>query len=376
MLALAPGAAAQTGNAEAFRQTGLQYYRAGQIASAIEAYQSAIELDPLNPQLYLEKADIFLSAGRPEDAEATLSEASMRFPDSRAAGPAYNLLYHDLAEMWASGGRLGKARDAMQAASRFEGRVSPAVIYKRIGDFSSDLLRLDDALVAYRRALEIAPDDLGARLALANLHLRRNSLDEALDEFAAILRVAPESVDAHHGVAEAHRRRGDFAEAAEAAARTLELSPGQPGAWYIRGVALMRLGRDQEAQDALERYRQIQSDAAGEEHRQREINAYLRGSADLELRGEVGQAIALYQEGIRSYPDASALYLGLGTAQSEAGLHRDAIATFLEWLERGGADTAMAHRSLAREYALIGDLEASERHDALAAGGLSVDTNP
>jgi tetratricopeptide (TPR) repeat protein len=360
---------AQSETSESLRQTGLLYYREGHIANALDAYQRAIQEDPLYEHLYLERADILLADGRPGDAEAMLLEASRLFPDSRS--PAYNLLYHDLAEMWVASGRLGKARDAMDMASRVPGPISPAVVHKRIGDFNTDLLLLDEALAAYLLALEHAPDSFGTRLALANLHLRRNSLDDALAEFNALVGTDPGSVDANNGIAEVHRRRGDFKEAAEAAGRTLELSPDHPGALYIRGAALVRLGRSAEGREALDRYLRLMSDTQAEEHRQRDINAYRKGGMDLQVRGELQAAIELYGEGLRSYPDSPALYLALGAAQSEAGAHRDAIGTFLAWLESGAADPALAHRSLAREYALIGDMEASERHRELSDARLA-----
>ena len=366
-----PDALAQSADAEAQRQLGLSYLRDRQLGNALDAYQRALDLEPENEILYLEKTDIFLSAGLPEDAEDALAEAVERFPDSTS--PAYNLLYHDLAEMWASTGRLGKASTAMELASRVNGPVAPRLIFKRIGDFNTDLLRLDTALTAYQTALSMDPANIVTRVALGNLQLRRNSLDEALAEFTTVLSTDAGNVSASHGIAEIYRRRGEFAEALGAADRVLDLIPRHRGALYIRGAALVRLGRREEGQRTLETYRRLQANARTEDERLRDINTYRTGGMDHVLRGRYQEAIELFEAGIRSYPDAAELHLNLGRVQGEAGRHEDAIETFLAMLERGIGDSAVAHQNLAREYLLVGDIEASDRHRDLYEAALGAE---
>lgn len=140
--------------AGALRQDGLEAFAEGRLAAALDAYAQAIEAAPDREQLYLEMTDIYLAAGLPGDAETQLARTRAYFP--RSGQPAYNLLYHDLAELWASKGRLRKASDAMTEATGFDGPVDPAVSWRRIGDFNTDLMRLDIALDAYRNALAAA----------------------------------------------------------------------------------------------------------------------------------------------------------------------------------------------------------------------------
>lgn len=360
-----PAAESQVADAESLRQEGLDHLRNRQFGRAVEAYEKALELDPGNEILYLESADILLGAGLPEDVEAVLGRARSRFPDSR--DPAYNLLYHDLAEAWAASGRLARAAEAMTAAARVAGPIDAALVQKRIGDFSTDLLRLDAALDAYRRALELDPGNPVTRLALGTLQLRRNALDDAFDVFSGLLSDYPQNPDALHGIAEIHRRRGEFEAALEAADGVLASVPEHRGALYIRGTALVRLGRREEGTESLERYRELQASAQAEEHRLRDINAFRAGGMDLVIQGRYEEAIALFEGGVRAYPDAAPLQISLGEAQAEAGRHRDAIATFLGMLERGIGQPRLAHESLAREYRAVGDDEAGNRHQSLAA---------
>ena len=349
--------------AAAQRQMGLDAFRDGQFGMAIEAYRRALELTPDAENLYLELSDIHIAAGLPTEAESLLAEASERFGDS--SSPAYNLLYHDLAESWVDHGRLGAANEAMAAASRRAGPVPAGLIFKRLGDFNTDLLQLDRALAAYRAALDLEPGNLAIQVALGNLHLRRNSPDEAEAVFSGVSNAAPNNVTALHGIAEIHRRRGEFEEALRAVDDVLGQAPDHRGALYIRGIALVRLGRRDEGGRDLEKYRQLLAESQAEEHRRRDINTFLTGGIHLVLGGEYAEAIRLFEAGIASYPDSGQLYLRMGQTQGEAGRHDAAIATFLSMLDLRVGDAAVAHRNLVREYRGVGNIEASMRHQAL-----------
>lgn len=375
LLLLAVSLRAQTPDAEFQRQTGLDHLRDRQFGLALEAYRQALELDPDYEILYLETADIYLASGLGEEAEGLLEEATARFPGSTSS--AYNLLYHDLAELWASDARVTRAADAMEAAARFEGPVPLSEIHRRIGDYNADLLRLDRALAAYEESLAFDPGNAATRLALGTLELRRNDLDAALAAFEAVLGEFPDSVDALHGVAEVHYRRGDFTSAAPAASQVLQRAPDHRNALYIRATSLVRMGRGNSltAQD-LERYSRLQAEAQAEEHRVRDIRTYRTGGMRHLLGGRYDEAIALFRAGIDAYPDAAALHLALGQAQSEAGRHDAAVATYLSMLDAGLGESALIHRDLAREYGLSGDVDSSRRHQALYEAGLEAGQRP
>jgi tetratricopeptide (TPR) repeat protein len=375
LLLLSVSLSAQAPGAESQRQTGLAHLQDGQFGVALEAYRRALELDPDYEILYLETADIYLASGLGEEAEGILEEATARFPDSTS--PAYNLLYHDLAELWASDAGVTRAADAMEAAGRFQGPVPLSQIHRRIGDYNADLLRLDRALTAYEESLALDPGNAATRLALGTLELRRNDLDAALAAFEAVLQEFPDSVDALHGIAEVHYRRGDFTRAAPAASQVLQRVPDHRNALYIRATSRIRMGRrDALTVQDLERYSQLQAEAQAEEHRVRDIHTYRTGGMRHQLGGRYDEAIALVRAGIEAYPGADVLYLALGQAQSEAGRHDAAIATFLSMLDAGLGESALIHRNLAREYRLFGDVDSSSRHQALYEAGLAAGQRP
>ncbi|MBI2150373.1 MAG: tetratricopeptide repeat protein [Acidobacteria bacterium] len=350
-------------DAETRRKLGQAYFRERQSKPALDQYQEALRLEPLNEDLYLEAAAIFLAAGLADQVEAIMLEASRRFPNSTSAG--YNPLYHDLAELWAGSGRVEKASQAMKMAARFEGPVAGGVLYKRIGDFNTDLLRFDEALSNYARALDFDPENPAIHLALGNLHLQRNNAGRALSEFTQVISSQPRSVGALYGIAEARRRMDRLEESVAAAGKALEIDPNHSGARYIRGAALVRLGRGREGQRDLEQYRKLQAEAETETHRRRERQTFKTTGMFRLLGGQFEEAIAVFKEGVAAYPDVAELYFNLGLAQSQSGKHRAAIETFQELLGRGIATDILVHRYLAQEYLAVGEVEAAERHQAI-----------
>jgi tetratricopeptide (TPR) repeat protein len=363
--ALREAVAKNPADAEARRQLGQAYFRERQSKLALDQYQEALRLEPRNENLYLEAAAIFLAAGLAEQAEAVLLESARRFPDSTSA--RYNLLYHDLAELWASSGRLQKANEAMTMATRVQGQVAAEVLYKRIGDFNADLLRFDEALSAYTRALNYNPQSPATHLALGNLHLVRNRPAEALDEFTRVTSLVPQNAGALYGIAEVHWRMGQLGDSVAAAERVLKIDPRHWGARYIRGTALIRMGRREEGQAELESYRRLQGEVQAENHRLRELQTFKTTGMFRLLQGQSEEAIAIFKEGVAAYPDVAELYFNLGMAQSQSANHRGAIETFLDLLNRKLGTDTLVHRYLAQEYLALGEVEAAQRHQAIYA---------
>jgi tetratricopeptide (TPR) repeat protein len=345
------------------RELGRAYLKDGQLKRALDAYELAISIAPYDEQLYLDIVEVYLEAGFADEADAALSRAARVFPNSRL--PRYNQLNYRLAELYANAARVGKALEGFERAARVKGPVALDLIYKRIGDMQTDLLRFREALSAYTKALEMNPHHAGARLALANLYLRRNMLDDALAEFIRVIRASPRNVTALYGLAEVHSRSGRFQDSVRAAERALKLEPKHVLSHYIRGRALLRLGRHKEGEKALQAYRELEAMWRMADQRLRELHAFSSGGAALLLQGQFEEAIDLLREGIAKYPDAATLYFNLGLAQSEAGRHREAVQTFQTLIQRGLGDGSRIHENLAREYAILGEIRASERHRAI-----------
>jgi tetratricopeptide (TPR) repeat protein len=234
-------------------------------------------------------------------------------------------------------------------------------MHQKIGEMNEILFRFDDALSAYRTALEINPDNAASRLALGGLYLQRDLVDEALAEYNRVASTHLESADAHYGLAEANLRLGRFAESASAAEKALALDPKHQRSRYVRAVALIRAGRSEEGQHALEEYLRANADLQAEERRVRSL-ASSSGSVVAKLvEGEYEEAIRLLRERIDTEPGAAGLYLELGLTQSRLGRHMEAVRTFQTMIGMG-LDGFLVHRNLYLQYEILGNTSASQHH--------------
>jgi tetratricopeptide (TPR) repeat protein len=88
--------------------------------------------------------------------------------------------------------------------------------------------RLDDAMIHYRRALEILPDYANAAFGIGNVY-RLKGLDAgALHWYEQALRHDPRAVNAHIEIALLHHRHGEYDAAAAAVLAGLEIEPNNP----------------------------------------------------------------------------------------------------------------------------------------------------
>ena len=351
-------------SAEVRRLLGRAYYQSARWADALGQFEAALRMNPENELARLDMAYLYLGANLPDQADAALAGAVLAFPTS--GNPRYQDLYFALAESFADAGRIGIAKRSMARAASFDGPVEKIVIFKRLGDFATQLVEFDPARDAYLDALTLDPEDVDSRIALGSLYLRDNRPDDALRELARVLDRDPDNVTALTGIAETYLATDNLSEAARAAERAVELVPDNRRARYVLGRSLVRMGRDEEGRNELEEYRRLEARFQDLDHRAREIHAFQSAAMVHLINGQTETAIALLEEAIEELPQSTDLRLSLGLALSQSLRHRAAVVTFTELLRMPAAEAATVHRHLEREYRLLGDPASSRRHRELA----------
>ena len=93
-----------------------------------------------------------------------------------------------------------------------------------------------------RRALEIAPDYIGAWLTLGTLLMERHKTMDAIDAFTKATELEPKNAETWSGLGNAYAR-GMYAEKAVAAfKRSIQLNPNVPRVHSALGYELKTLG--------------------------------------------------------------------------------------------------------------------------------------
>ncbi len=247
--------------------------------------QAACNALPAGPQRRICLARAYLVWQRVALAQRELQPAGLQHPNDG-----------ELLLVRADTERLGSNVSAAEAsyraaASGLPGRADP---HLGLGQLYEMAQRPDEALAAYRRAVEVDPTDPAAALSLGRYLLRqRRNPTEALP----LLRRAcqdrpawPEALVAHGEALLALGRPGEALAVYQEAVR---LAPTQPGAQTGLGRSLVGRGQWQEAEAPLrEGIRQVANDAA----------AHVALAEVLEHTGRESQAMEVWDAAIDRAP--------------------------------------------------------------------------
>ncbi|MEI2692444.1 MAG: tetratricopeptide repeat protein [Anaerolineae bacterium] len=354
--------------------------RQGQAEQAIAAWQASLELAPqtvatrvglaraLAGQGRFDEADqvvqqgLALPAGQAElltaaadllaaeSAEGDMAlQAIERYQEALQANPAHWPAAASLAQLFLARGQAGRAWQTVDAA--VQQWPENYQLHALAGDALRQMGRHQEALAAYRQAIDLAPtplfsaDPINATLARlltrqGEAQLEAHAFGPAQESFDQALRLAADQVDAHIGLA---RLNTILAQRASGAATGS--TPGQQAA----PVAADQV-RFQRASDAIQAALALQPDS---------IAAYTALGALNAAYGRTSQAIEAYEQALTLDPglaeEARAGLFSLYLAQGRA----DEVIAFYRQLLREKPDNVFALRGLADANIAAGQTEAA-----------------
>jgi tetratricopeptide (TPR) repeat protein len=119
---------------------------------------------------------------------------------------------------------------------------------------------VEDAMNAYRRALEVDPYLVPALINLANLHYSRDDAVEAQALYERAIALEPHVFEAHFNLGNIFHDLGRFTEAQRCYREAIRLNPGYPEAHFYLAVTLEKSGRSQDARTHWRTYQQLAPD--------------------------------------------------------------------------------------------------------------------
>ena len=123
--------------------------------------------------------------------------------------------------------------------------------------------QLEEAIVHYRRAINIWPDYVEAHYNLGGAYIEKGEFDEALAEYRRAIEIHPDQADLHNNYGSALRELKQFDQAETEYKRALSLRPQYLDARLNLGSLLLQRGRTAEAIANLETAKSLQpNDAA------------------------------------------------------------------------------------------------------------------
>jgi len=189
-------------------------------------------------------------------------------------------------------GKLDEALDAYRKALEIDPKFANA--WYNMGIVFEEQGKLDEALDAYRKALEIDPKLANAWIGMGNTLNNQGKLDEALDAYRKALKFDPKNALAWNNMGAVLNSQGKLDKALDACRKALEIDPKYADAWYNMGIVLRKQGKLDEALDAYRKTLEIDPKYA---------DAWYNMGVVLHKQGKLDEAISAYRKYLEIVPD-------------------------------------------------------------------------
>lgn len=311
---------------EFYATLGELYENQREWKSAADAYQHALERNPRSVELKTRLAVSLLSNGGRADA----GRAASALQEVRQQNPADGQVLYLLAQAQRLSGKLDDAETTAKqlmavAPASVTGPYALAQVYDQKQQYRRVVETLEPVVkksqAAARNGSEMAP----LVLMLASAHEELGAFDQALAAFARARQIAPDSdnIDLYElGTLVTARR---FPEALDRSKALLATHPGDQRVVRLRAEALRGAGKTAEAVQVLK-------DALAQQPE--DVSAHLALSEMYAATHQYEPAVTLLHEAARKFPSDLTVRFQLGSVLERQGKVADAERAFREVLAK------------------------------------------
>ncbi|HEV8231776.1 MAG TPA: tetratricopeptide repeat protein [Thermoanaerobaculia bacterium] len=220
------------------------YSADGFFLKAIAIFKKINKIDPTRLDIYERLAELYTRQGLTQDARShyhTLAEQWLKKNDLKGAIAAYSkIVALDPGDL--------RVQTRLADLHRVAGEIGQAVArYDAIGGLLQRRGAHEEATTFFRKALELDPNDSGARIQIIRSYLASNDLTSAI----AALNAGPRTAETRVLLGEAHLASGEASAAAAAAEDALELEPDNESARILLGRIRLDEGSPDRAFEAV-----------------------------------------------------------------------------------------------------------------------------
>jgi Flp pilus assembly protein TadD len=243
---------------------------------------------------------------------------------------------------------------------------APVTEFYRVFDVAVQLAKRKEfaaAVPAWRKALELAPDDARGHNNLGLALAETGKIEEAIAEYRRSLELDPRSSQTHNNLGSVLAQAGRMAEATTYFERALELDPDNPRAHNNLGGALAESGRLPEAIEHLRRVVEIDPDLA---------DGHNNLGAALARSGSLDEAVLHLDKAVALAPQNVEYRYNFGRMLAAKGRFADAANQLEQAGKLSGMREPVVLQMLAAMYSELGRypeaLATARQAMALAAG--------
>ncbi|MDT7044228.1 tetratricopeptide repeat protein [Candidatus Nitronereus thalassa] len=235
----------------------------GKIEQAIQKFQEAGQLAPDNPLPFFALGRIHLMRKQFEDAHTA-------FTQSIYAQPKFVQAYIARGDVSIIQERDTHALEDYEAARNISPNI-PA-LHVKLGLLHERNKRFDQAVDSFRTAISLDPRQAIALNNLAWISVQHNTrLDEAVAWAKQAVALAPKVSAFQDTLGWVHRKRGELDEAADVLSKATTLEPEQADIFYHLGVVESERGHTEKAVAALEKALELNAKFADAEDARRRL---------------------------------------------------------------------------------------------------------
>jgi predicted Zn-dependent protease len=218
---------------------GMSYFQLGANDKAEPLLRAAVEASPTDDSMQMMLAHDLVDEKKFEDATVVLNSYLARNPKDQQAWYMLGKTYLQLSE------------DSLKKIDEID--PNSVVAHEISGEIDESMHNYDVALVEYKKAVDMAPQEPGTHMHLANAYWLIGKWASAQEEFKAELKNDPNNCTAHWKLANAMLEANDSsAEALAETNKAVERCPSLMQARVDRARALIRMGKQSDALPDLE----------------------------------------------------------------------------------------------------------------------------
>jgi tetratricopeptide (TPR) repeat protein len=339
---------------------GKVFFERDEWALAVQALEQAVRLAPDDADLHLELARAYEKSGATGQAQSEREQAlalrqvapTPTAQDAAEAHAGLGTAHFDLEQYDQA---IAAYRQAVEAAP------DESYYHRVLGNALFWAGQEEEALAEYERAVQLAPNDSLARGVAGSLYQKLGRTDDAIAEYEAIVRYDPCDADTYFFLASLYDQAGRADDAEAAFRRVVAIEPGNIVAWRALGLAAE--SRDDYAAAATIYDQAIKSATPNAD------DAALRNGLanSYYFLGEYDKAAAEYEATVRLAPDEAMYQAGLGDVYAKLERPDDAIAAYQQAITLN-PDESRYHLSLGLVYEVQGRWdEAAAAYEAALA---------
>ena len=334
-----------------------QFYLEGEgLETMVSDFQSEAQTKPNDPKIQLILGHIYKRLGKDKEALTTYQRAVELSQNDYYTHFALGQLYVILRQHEAAITELTQAASLSEQTQT----ISPEEltdIYKTLGHayFNRDML--DEAIKAWGRISELDPDDIFARIELADLFREQELYPQAIAQYEAIIEIKQDDTYRKclslREIGKLHEESGEYQNALKQYDAALDLTA--PGNWLRKDLQqriIAIYSADANWKDLIAYY----TDKLATNPNDTETLGLLAGAYIENQQLEVG--IETYKKGLKLAPTDTGLRLNLISALRDAEKYNDA-ATEYEVLNEQHPDDIGIYRELGKLYIQLENEEKS-----------------